>query len=374
MVLKRVIGGSGGAGLVIVSSVVIVAGSAAGCSGGGGGSGGGSRLADGVYRGVIADEDGDPVEGARVSIDGIEAQAVTGSNGVFVITDPDLAAASIASHDGARVAGSSVDVEISVLAPGFEPRVASLTVAEGALANLDLVRLGLEPQVTIASPAPRQTFVLPSDCDGHVVTLEGLAALGSRDSFRLDVVLVADSSGSTGDPAFDVDGDGAVDTVLEAEVAALRCFAGGLDEATTRVVAVQFNDSASTVIEFTGDVEAVIGALDGDGPPGGGTNFEAALRAAEDLFEGLAAGEAAAESAEGPGDAAPAPSRSSTGGPARAGRAGPRRGLGHARGSASPVRAAGTSPSSSAPRATSGRRPSSAPSRAPARAGTTSRS
>jgi hypothetical protein len=280
-----------------------------GCGGGGGGSSGGSNPAQGVYRGVVSDEDGNPVAGARVSIDGIEANVMTGADGAFVVDDGDLATASIASLDGARVAGAAVDVQVSVLAPGFAPFVSSLLVDEGDLANVDLVRLGLEPHVTIASPTPGGTFVLDSGCEVPAVTVDGIAALGVRDSFRLDVAIVVDRSGSTADPAFDVDGDGSVDTVLDAEIAAVECFVAGLDPQTTRASVISFNDAANTVVDFTDDMDALGASLAGVGPSSGGTNFEAGFVRARELLEALAASDAARDPAEESGALPPAPFR-----------------------------------------------------------------
>src|SRR5438552_2377073 len=78
-------------------------------------------------------------------------------------------------------------------------------------------------------------FAAASACATPSVTLRGFTDLGPAADFRLDVAIVIDRSGSTGRRAFDVNGDGTVDTTLDVEVAAARCFASGLDYRTTRV-------------------------------------------------------------------------------------------------------------------------------------------
>lgn len=262
-----------------------------GCSGGGGGgASGGSHPSSGVYRGTIRDDSGAPVTGAVVSIDGIEASTTTDSSGKFEIVDSELATATL---QGAQASG--LDVEISVLAPGFAPYVSTLAVEEGALVNVDLVSSGLVPQLDLKSPQDGKILVIPAGCDTPEAVVEGFAGLDTRESFRLDVALVVDRSGSAADPAFDVDNDGNVDSILEAEVAALRCFVEGLNDKTTRVSVFHFNDSAESLVGFTRDLESVSTGLSSAGPPGGGTNFEAAFAAVEQAFEDLAASDAAEE-------------------------------------------------------------------------------
>jgi hypothetical protein len=132
--------------------------------------------------------------------------------------------------------------------------------------------------------------MLPRGCEEPRIDVMGFAGLGAREGHRLDVAIVLDCSGSTADPAFDVDGDGDIDSVLEAEAAAARCFVSGLDPTTTRVAVMVFNDEASRLVEFTSDLAMVETELaNGLGGSAGGTNFEAAFWAAEDALLDLAA-------------------------------------------------------------------------------------
>jgi hypothetical protein len=232
------------------------------------------------------DEDGNPVARALVSINGIGAAHATRDDGTFTVSDDELRSAELVRLAGASTAAANV-LEIAVLAPGFTPYVATFDVQEGALVNVDLVHEGLEPALMLSGPEDGKLYVIPQGCGTAEVDVSGFASLGIKENFRLDVAVVIDRSGSTSAPAMDVDGDGVVDSVLDAEVAAVRCFIEGLDPATTRVALFQFNDIAGSVAEFTSDLEAVQTSLAAVGPSGGGTNFEAAFLAAEDAFVAL---------------------------------------------------------------------------------------
>ena len=265
-----------------------LAAAAAGCSGSSGASSGTSNPAEGTYAGTITDANGSAISGARVAIDGIEARNVTGADGSFYVSDDDLSTATLAASFGPGIAGATT-VEISVLAPGFDPEVGLLSVSPGERVNVDLVENVLDPEVTISQPSGDQTFVVDESCIDHAVEIEGFATLGAPDNFQMDLVLVIDRSGSTANPAFDVDDDEEVDTVLEAEVAAARCFVEGLDFSVTRVCIMSFSDEADTVVEFTSDLDELGAGLDTIVSPGGGTNYDAAFQGCEAALADLEA-------------------------------------------------------------------------------------
>ena len=261
---------------------------AIGCSGGGGGSDGvTSDPAAGVFVGTIVDESGKPVAGASVSVEGVEAASVTGSDGTFVVNDPSLAVAA-ASLDGS-VAASTVPHEVVVRVPGFNPHVGSLEVATGGVASIEVIQNTLEPSVHVVSPSGSKVLQVPVGCSDPHVLVEGFVRLGTVENLSLDVIVVVDRSGSTSRLAFDVNGDDIVDSVLDAEVSAVRCLLDTLDETRTRVSVVAFNDAASVVSPFGSDFVATSLALDGVGGSTGGTNYEAAFLACRDLFNDLEA-------------------------------------------------------------------------------------
>jgi hypothetical protein len=166
-----------------------------GCSGGGG-----SDPQQGVYRGHIRDAEGNPVASARVSIDGIEAGALTDSSGYYEVSDGGLSTESLALHNAARVEGAGVDVEISVLAEGFAVLIAAINVKAGAFADVSLGRAGIEPTLTISGPRSGETFVLDSACGAPSLTVEGFAGIRALESLRSDIVLVLFNTRSAGSP------------------------------------------------------------------------------------------------------------------------------------------------------------------------------
>jgi len=256
----------------------------------------------GVYVGYIVDDNGDPVAGALVSVEGIDASAMTDSTGRFVVSDSALAVASPAV--GVGVAAAVADLAVSVLAAGYAPFVGTLSVGRGDVPELDLVRDGKELSLTVTSPTGRKLFVLANGCAEPRVVVEGIVGLGSREGFRLDLVVVVDRSGSTSRPAFDVDGDGSVDSILEAQVEAVRCFLATIDRATTRVRLLAFDDETEEVVAFTNDADALGVGLDlvVAAGSGGGTNYEAALLDCREAFLELATADDESEAIEGPAE------------------------------------------------------------------------
>jgi hypothetical protein len=266
----------------------------AGCGGhgGGGGASGGSSPSQGFYTGTVRDPSGAPVVGAQVSIDGIAALELTGPDGKYQISDPSLAVQP--ATGGVPDTVSSSQSTIAASASGFQPHFSTLVVAEGALADVDLVRLDLVPELVVTSPSGERVLMVPTSCASPTVLVEGFAGLGHRADYRLDVAIVIDKSGSTARQAFDVNGDGVIDTVLDVEMAAAQCFAAGLDYRTTRVSVVSFNDDAFVLTPFTSDPTTVAAAFAQVGGSIHGTNFEAAFDAARDQFLAVAAADAAA--------------------------------------------------------------------------------
>jgi len=242
-----------------------------------------------------------------VSVDGVQAEAVTDSNGNYVVEDSALASGAVS---GPGVAAASTDVELSVLVPGYEPRLVAIQVDKGDRVTLEIVRQSLTPEVTVTSPTGDKVIVIPSDCTNPKVLVEGYAKLSTEESFQLDVVVVIDRSGSTAKDAFDLDGDDDPESVLEVELSATECFLGTLDAGTTRVAIVAFNDNAQQVQAFTGNLTDAIASLDNVPGSGGGTNYEAAFAAVRDLFLDLEAADALDDdSAESPAPEIPDPVR-----------------------------------------------------------------
>ena len=169
-----------------------------------------------------------------------------------------------------------------------------LVAASAALADPGRLTLRID------APAPGRVSV---DRAG-MVFVSGIAFAHSGELPKVDVVFVLDVSGSTADASgADVNGDGKVtrggrgrllglgrsqnpDSILAAEIAAVRTLLDQLDTRTTRVGVVIFSGDdnprspdAFVEVELTRDYRRVNEALDGlliDGP-NGGTNMHAGI-------------------------------------------------------------------------------------------------
>jgi len=270
---------------------------AVGCGQGGSGTGGGSVVvsdpARGVYAGTILDESGQPVSGALVSVDGIAAMAPTDAAGRFQVADASLATVQTAS--GPFAADAVGMVEIAVMRTGYDADAFSIVLAHGERAELMIRRSSATPILILNAPAGEKIIAVPEACSDPRVLVEGHAKLARDVNFRQDVIIVVDRSGSTAKGAFDLDGDGSLETILDAEAHATRCLLTTLDPETTRVALVQFNDAADVVQGFTSDLDVALDAVATIDAADGGTNFEAAYDRALELFAALEAEDATRE-------------------------------------------------------------------------------
>jgi hypothetical protein len=280
--------------------LALLASLALGCSSGGSAPPVSSPEA-GVFVGKILDDDGDPVVGALVSVDGIEANAPTDATGQFVVSDPSLATSTAslgASANAGQALAAAVGHEFAVIAPGFQPFFGTILVASGEIARIDVVRQGLEPVLDIVSPTEGQVFTIPAECPEASVDVSGFVDLVQRETLLLDIVVVIDASGSTSDPAAGTDGA----TVLDVEKEAIACFLEGLDFSRTRVALTQFNDSAQEVVGMTNDTSLLTAGLASIAESSGGTNFEAAFRLSQTILEDTIAEDLEDAEASGPAD------------------------------------------------------------------------
>ena len=168
---------------------------------------------------------------------------------------------------------------------------------------------GADQKLTLRIDRPTPG-VVTVDSSG-MAFVSGLAYAHAGDLPKFDIVFVLDVSGSTGAASgADVDGDGKVtrraggllglgggenpDSILAAEVAAVRTLLSQLDSRTTRVGLVIFSGDedlrtpdAFVEVELTRDYREVERGLEGilfDGP-NGGTNMHAGiLRATVELL------------------------------------------------------------------------------------------
>ena len=147
----------------------------------------------------------------------------------------------------------------------------AFAVLPGAAVAVTCTQVGGSPghEVTvtleIASPADGATVTPTSPCTQPVVISGAFAVTGPTAAY--DVYIVIDASGSTlADSGVDVDGDGARggpgDTIYQAEISAAEAFVNALDPALSRVAIVRFNRDALVRRQLTGDLPAVVAALE----------------------------------------------------------------------------------------------------------------
>jgi Mg-chelatase subunit ChlD len=197
-----------------------------------------------VVRGIVLDENGAPIKGVAVTVDGVEAQGLTDSKGRYVVQSPyEL----------------SSELSITALRPGFvsqEQIVSSASLASGSSdpggnANPLVLQPSPAPAVLdILSPAPGATIDLGPCCNADI-EVRGVVSLPPRDNLYMDLVIAIDLSGS-------IDAKGAFADQLNAA----RALVHKLDPATTRVSLMGFASNAEIALPLTANKQAVFDALD----------------------------------------------------------------------------------------------------------------
>lgn len=241
-----------------------------------------------VISGSIIDEELQPVSGALVSVDGIEADILTGEDGIFAIEHGETFAS---------------PVTVTVTADGFGAFASDIAISVGAtetLFSLDEV-ISLETfepwgfmEFTIESgtggkPGQLRRQVAEQaigDCDCEVSVAGRATKTGQKDS-RLFGLLVIDVSGSTETNTI------ANQTVFDVQVQALKGLVDNLNsDIETHIGLIKFATEAELVVDFTTDFEALKNALDNMAPEPSGTasaatNYEAALDMVEATYSSI---------------------------------------------------------------------------------------
>lgn len=223
-----------------------------------------------VIRGVVLDQDGAPIEGVAVTVDGVEANGLTDSKGRYVVHSPyEL----------------SSELSITALRPGFlsqEQIVSSASLVSetsnpGGNANPLVLQPSPAPAVLdILSPAQGATIDLGPCCNADI-EVKGVVSLPPRDNLYMDLVIAIDLSGS-------IEAKGA----FADELNAARALVHKLDPATTRVSLMGFASDAQIALPLTADKQAIFDALDAMekagtmmlGQAGAASHFAVAIRAA----------------------------------------------------------------------------------------------
>lgn len=169
------------------------------------------------YRGTLINAaTGEPVAGATVSLDGIEADLPTDAQGSFLVTgiSDDASQLLTVSRSGYTPVAVTVD-------PAPAPVETSGPEAASQPLSLALVPLAAPLVADVLIPQNHSVWLQPGSCADAGLTVKGYTALQDQSNFLYDIVFVIDTSASTArSTGFDLNGDGREDTVFEAEVEA----------------------------------------------------------------------------------------------------------------------------------------------------------
>lgn len=276
-----------GALMALVLSTLVLT----GCGGGGGGSVTETNSVTEqqqpeaityVLGGNVKTEDETPIEGALVSVDGIEAEQLTDANGGFSINS---------EHS------FGPDAVVTVTKDNFRAFSATFAINNAEQANHFVLAEG----VTLFEQEPwgfldietgtgdkafkgltgSSSFNEQCDC---VAEISGRALKKGNNKSKLYAMLVLDASGSTnnlteaGKRIFDVEVESLLELLDTLE-----------DKQNTYVGLIQFAQAAQSVVEFTNDLALVRSALlevepEVAGSTGAATNYQAALELVQASF------------------------------------------------------------------------------------------
>ncbi|MFM7202491.1 MAG: carboxypeptidase regulatory-like domain-containing protein [Myxococcota bacterium] len=238
-------------------------------------------LASYVLQGQILDEQGQPVAGARVSADGVEAEALTDAAGNYRIESP---------------FGFESQVQLAVSASGKEPLTALLrserNTQDRSISQVSAQQLksSAGPQyMEVTAPLPGSEWALDTSCR-RTLEVEGVVSYVERSNVRTDLLILIDRSGSTS-RAFDPNDPTSL-TIFELELQAAERLVDALNSSVTRVSVLAFATEAGTATSFSNDyagVKAALARLREEGPEVIGTStaathYQAGMDAARQAF------------------------------------------------------------------------------------------
>jgi hypothetical protein len=184
------------------------------------------------YKNRIIDEDTNlSVEGATVSLNGIEADFKTDINGNFIVSSIDSESCQLLTIN--RVGYQPVELYIDVTKEELTPC---------SRENKRVAFTPLNAPEVLDVTYPTDNLSLSSSCTNPTITLSGVASLEDKNSFIKDIALVLDVSESTGKYiSFDLNGDGTNDTVLESELYSANRLLDKISDIDHRVSVVKFS-------------------------------------------------------------------------------------------------------------------------------------
>ncbi len=226
--------------------------------------------------GQLLDDEGAPIVGAEITVDGVEANGKTDSEGWFTVVSP---------------FPYQNEISFTISKSGYEssefllPRPDDTISKHGRKGPMLVAPTPLKASppalLQVTSPQDGALVELDGCCDG-VVEVSGLVSGPPRDNLYLDVVFALDVSGSIEKKE-----------IFEQEISAAQTLLGQLNPDTTRVAVVRFASEAEQLQKLTKDfskVTTVFGDLLEGGPEpygedGSATHYAEALREALDTHK-----------------------------------------------------------------------------------------
>jgi len=202
-------------------------------------------------QGIVRDENQEPLENVMITIDGIEAQDLSDSQGSFLVKSENGFNHSVlvtASGDGYE----SFNGEISI----------SGTTKDYQLDN-DIILSESEPwgylEIEVSpNPTSRKRNVNRSvkSCDGCEVLISGRVYKKRKKASNLYLLLIVDASGSTSEKYIDTQ------SVFDVEIEALKKLIDNLTEDNTYIGVIKFATNASLSLDFTDNLSEVKNTLE----------------------------------------------------------------------------------------------------------------
>lgn len=234
-----------------------------------------------VLEGQLLDEQGQPVAGARVSADGVEAETLSDAQGRYRIDSP----FAFDQH-----------VQLAVSASGKLPFSALLMSARNAQdqriseVSAQQLKASAGPQyMEVTAPLAGSEWALDASCR-RTLDVQGVVSYVERTNVRTDLLILIDRSGSTS-RAFDPNAPTSP-TIFELELQAAERLVDALNPSVTRVSVLAFATEAGSATVFSNDyvgVKTALATLRAQGPEEIGTSsaathYQAGMEAARQAF------------------------------------------------------------------------------------------
>lgn len=236
------------------------------------------------FSGIVRDHNNQPLSGAVVSLGGVQAQSLSGSDGSFTVSD--------ISSDNCQI--------LTISKTGFQPQVSHIDIAtaqtcttKGAASARQVAAVSSQPLQLELLPKPA-VLDITSPVDGSLwvgdisnqncsIPVSGMAKLTSANTYLQDIVLLIDISASTAKEV------STGKTVLSAEIAAAKALGAKLINYGSRVSVVTFSAGTTAYenILTVSSLNSILDNITSETGQNGGTNTANGITKAKEVLVGL---------------------------------------------------------------------------------------